>query len=98
MIARVHSIGLANVTFHVNESGRQRVLRDKCKNVHAYVIGDWTVDAPIASYPKHLSYNPYASPYFTHDGQPVHSAAYAVLNADGLSARFIVYRDLNLLH
>ncbi|MFK4132359.1 hypothetical protein ACI2KR_08700 [Pseudomonas luteola] len=32
-------IMLDEVDFIVNESGRQRVLRDKCKNVHAYARG-----------------------------------------------------------
>ena len=34
-----HRIELKDAKFHVNENGRQKVLREKRKNVHAYVIG-----------------------------------------------------------
>ena len=36
-----HRVELKNAKFHVNENGRQRVVREKRKNVHAYVIGTW---------------------------------------------------------
>lgn len=50
-------------TFKVSETGRQRVLREKKKNVHAYVIGLWEGESP--SIPNHfynwqqVYYNPY---------------------------------------
>jgi hypothetical protein len=31
---------MKNVGFKVSEAGRQRVLREKCKNVHAGVVGE----------------------------------------------------------
>jgi hypothetical protein len=55
------SVGLENVCFKVSEAGRQRVLREKKKNVHAFVKGDF-----VQLLPEHLklpkvwvSYNPY---------------------------------------
>lgn len=39
VVAHVESFILDNVTFKVNESGRQKVLKEKKKNVHAFVIG-----------------------------------------------------------
>lgn len=59
---------LVGVHFKVSESGRQRVLETKHKNVHAqlaatsiddYLIGD-TVDAVLVE----ISYNPYKSGNF----------------------------------
>ena len=38
----VTHIALKDVTFHVNESGRQRVIATKRKNVHAFIEG--TID------------------------------------------------------
>lgn len=40
VIIHAESAGLLNVTFKVSEAGRQRVLREKRKNVHAGVVGD----------------------------------------------------------
>jgi hypothetical protein len=36
-----YRVELKDARFHVNENGRQRVVREKRKNVHAYVIGTW---------------------------------------------------------
>jgi len=63
---------LRNVEFKVQPAGRQKVLDEQKKNVHAYVKGylisaresnritediEWTCDV--------VSYNPYKHPYFT---------------------------------
>ena len=64
VIGHVESILLENVKFHVREGGRQRVLREKRKNVHAFVIGDIAGCASISGEPyqlaKPVKYNPYA--------------------------------------
>ena len=39
VLGHAQSVDVAWADFVVNESGRQRVLRDKQKNVHAYVKG-----------------------------------------------------------
>jgi len=42
--ASARQVRLADVEFLVRESGRQRMLRDKKKNIHAYAVGhlvDW---------------------------------------------------------
>lgn len=56
---------LKSVNFHVSESGRQRVIAQSTKNVHAWGQGtliaqfDATVAAPIS-----LAYNPYVNATF----------------------------------
>ena len=40
VIARATYVRMSNVTFTVSESGRQRVLREQRKNVHAGVVGE----------------------------------------------------------
>ena len=41
VIAHRHEVCLENVTFKVSEAGRQRVLREGRKNVHAGCVGNW---------------------------------------------------------
>lgn len=43
VIAHAGSVYLKDAIFRVSEAGRQRVLREKRKNVHAFVEG-WAVD------------------------------------------------------
>jgi hypothetical protein len=40
VIAHADSVLLANATFKVSEAGRQRVIREQRKNVHAGVVGE----------------------------------------------------------
>lgn len=40
VIGHARTVDLANVTFKVSEAGRQRVIRERKKNVHAGVVGD----------------------------------------------------------
>ena len=69
VVAHVHTIDLIDVTFKVNESGRQRVIRDKKKNVHAFVVGTpLAVNAPsglnVQRYWRRVKYNPYKAGAF----------------------------------
>lgn len=45
-----HRVELKDARFHVNENGRQRVVREKRKNVHAYVIGTWVNEGQHQAY------------------------------------------------
>ena len=40
VVGHAELICLENTSFKVSESGRQRVIKEKCKNVHAYIVGD----------------------------------------------------------
>ena len=61
-IVRCHAsrIELYRCDLKVSEAGRQRVLADKRKNVHAYVVGRLASTEP-GSYSTKLSYDPYKS-------------------------------------
>lgn len=73
---------VADVTFHVSESGRQRVIRDRCKNVHAWgqgtLIGafDPSIVATID-----LKYDPYTDETFVQrlTQQPITACHYLVV-------------------
>lgn len=61
----VDRICLLEPTFHVSEAGRQRVLRERKKNVHAYVAGIVAPNsyAALANLVR-ASYNPYVNTAF----------------------------------
>ena len=100
VIKRVRRILLADVEFIVRESGRQRVLREQRKNVHAFVKGRWVQrggamgqDANGKDFGMRISYNPYKNATFVYnapgcgyDQKPVKTAMCALLNERGCSA------------
>lgn len=66
VIAHADSVELVNATFKVSQAGRQRVLRERRKNVHAGVVGTManlparhaTIHIAEAMYTA-VKYNPY---------------------------------------
>lgn len=78
-------IWLTNVIFKVSEKGRQRVLAEKRKNVHAYVIGNYLnsieeLNKLECLSLKQVKYNPYASPFFLIEGvTPIKECKYCLL-------------------
>ncbi len=44
VVAHRHDVLINDATFKVSEAGRQRVIRERCKNVHAGVSGTWHDD------------------------------------------------------
>lgn len=88
VIGHADWIALEDVTFHVSEAGRLRVLRERKKNVHATVRGTVTTVAALDA-ARHndpslasVSYNPYQGPYFVDrlSHVPIGSAASARLS------------------
>ena len=59
------SLKLSNCQFKVSEAGRQRVLKEKRKNVHAGIVGEITAHNIVEPTPDdlngfyELTYNPY---------------------------------------
>ena len=41
LYCHAHRVELKDASFRVQEAGRQRVLREKRKNVHAYIVGNF---------------------------------------------------------
>lgn len=79
VIAHQDQIVLRDATFKVSDTGRNRVLQEKRKNVHAGIIGhyhgeQWTSydDIPFSR----VTYNPYKhkSFVFSYDEHPIHNA------------------------
>src|SRR5574343_1925883 len=64
VIKHLTNFCLKNAKFVVRESGRQRVIREKRKNVHAFVVGELVEDATGVTVGNRISYNPYEQNYF----------------------------------
>lgn len=80
---RHHALALVleGVTFKVSEAGRQRVIREKRKNVHAYAIGQLVTLDTFEYDQERISYNPYKGASFTLGGTPIESADCVVFTA-----------------
>lgn len=61
VVAHAETVFLQDVTFEVSQAGRERVIREGRKNVHAKVVGMLT--APFSGKDK-VSYNPKQRPHF----------------------------------
>lgn len=100
VVMHADSVAISNPRFVVNESGRQRVLKEQRKNVHAYVEGRLSAVSgrpykgrmPAVTGSRfngssefmRASYNPYKAGHFTTGDVPLSAANEAVLNSTGL--------------
>lgn len=72
VVAHRDDVLLFDCTFKVSEAGRQRVLRERKKNVHAGVVGLWLDDEVngthdrVLRYGSAITYNPYKYDSFVH--------------------------------
>jgi len=80
VIDAVHSCLLKDVTFVVQPAGRAKVLRERKKNVHAFVRGT-RVDEIKIKVGQPLVYNPYKrdSFYYRCNGQPIYTAGLVLM-------------------
>lgn len=86
VLGHTKNISIDNPVFKVSEAGRQRVLRDKAKNVHAGVQGivNSMPQDPSPEGKVRVSYNPYKAPTFVDSAtaNPVYSAKAAHLSIE----------------
>lgn len=60
VVAHRRDVLLRDVTPRVSQAGRQRVLREQRKNVHAGLVGDWHDESFVTRGTYHeVTYNPY---------------------------------------
>ena len=77
VIGHMDSATLIDVTFKVSEAGRQRVLREHVKNVHAYAVGTLVRSGFSSESYIPVTYNPYKYRSFVmahNTDVPVHHA------------------------
>lgn len=86
VICHCDAISLADVSMHVSEASRQRVIRQRRKNVHARVQGTVSDPPPFTGHRwQPAGYDPYTCVSFTCGGLPISRASFALLSAGGLS-------------
>ncbi len=90
VVDRVCNIWIEDPEFVVRKAGREKVLREKKKNVHAFVRGKWIQNllvedaSKILDHRKHsqeVTYNPYKYDSFVtkHDAKPIDFGRLATL-------------------
>ena len=86
VLAHCETVELQGVQFKISQKGRERVLREKRKNVHAFAIGRYMGNPQAFSGQRQLTYNPYKYTSFVNKEslRPVQSADYAFLAKDGM--------------
>lgn len=92
-----NQIALSNVVFKVSEAGRQRVLREQKKNVHAFVEGHLITGGMIpdlSEFNREISYNPYKMNSFfdKKTQQSVDGAAFVVISGKDIKAHAPKYQ------
>lgn len=95
VVAHRKAVIVRDPQFVVQPAGRERVLRERRKNVHAFVRGEVVNSLPLLVAAGFVdldhqglafaTYNPYLAPYFTDvvTGARLDSATWAVLTTDG---------------
>ena len=80
VIKHAFFVALENVTFKVSEAGRQRVLKEQRKNVHAGVVGTLVNSLDVVG-SERVTYNPYKGNTFVlcGTGDPVLASTSAAL-------------------
>lgn len=80
VIAHRDSLSLTDVVFKVSEAGRQRVIKEQRKNVHAGAVGQWSERNEMDSKARAIAYDPYRYPTFVYRDtkDPITSASRAV--------------------
>lgn len=76
VIARVKGIALRDADFRVSRAGRERVIREQRKNVHAGVAGEWIQDEDFFGTTQ-VTYNPYKYTTFVKKDNPEEVIRYA---------------------
>ena len=78
VVEHSETVQLSDARFAISEAGRQRVLLEQRKNVHAYIYGYRIrgLDATVRSDVYEATYNPYKCSTFVlrENGEPVHTA------------------------
>lgn len=59
VLGHVEYVSLVKCEFKVSEAGRQRVLQEQKKNVHAFVVGHYAPNAEPLELERKAYYNPY---------------------------------------
>ncbi|MBU8908174.1 hypothetical protein [Desertibacillus haloalkaliphilus] len=81
VLGHARSVHLKDVTFVVNQKGREKTISEGRKRVHAFLVGtlvSWEED--YSAFDQKVYYDPYQTEYFTlvSSGEPLETAMEAV--------------------
>ena len=77
VVRHADAIFLKDVKFKVSEAGRQRVIKEKKKNVHAFVTGEEMLPLYMPN-AESVLYNPYKYSSFVNENEePIYSSSFA---------------------
>lgn len=81
VIAHRHEVVLQKPKPKVSEAGRQRVIREQRKNVHAGLVGEWFDQKILQAEGDTITYNPYKYTSFVYadNEQPFTGASLAMM-------------------
>lgn len=84
VVGHASKMVLNHCSFDVSQAGRERVLREQKKNVHAYITGNYETygeDADDVSVGSFVEYNPYKMKTFQHrwSGEPIYSSPTVII-------------------
>ena len=85
VVARLPRVTLRDVTSTVRQGGRQKVLREGRKNVHAFINGRLVADHGRLKGGEQITYNPYKYSSFVYRDDPSREfkgSGRAILDAD----------------
>lgn len=90
-IAHASALCVIDAVFIVNQKQRERILKNKKKEFHAYIQGTFRPYVKPIDLPAEIKYNPFIYQYFTCinlDNSPFHvsGAKSVVCNENGVSA------------
>lgn len=89
VIGYTSNITLTNVTFHVGETARRRVLKEKRKNVHAFIEGDIETKRRFSPSGQRITYNPYLYTVFfqvNNNDRPAYTAERVTVRGKSIRA------------
>ena len=96
VVGHTDSIALRDVTFKVSQAGRNRVLKERRKNVHAFVTGYLDCFADERFYDVKIVYNPYKYDSFRlyhKDSITVHNIGAVLLRSKDGRSQILADRD-----
>lgn len=97
VVEHTNEISIHNAKFKVSEAGRQRVLKEKRKNVHAKIIGErWPFIPKSFVYRDEVSYDPYKGPSFMvlKEDKPIDWAKYVTIADGKVIAMYTEYKGI----
>ena len=99
VVGHTDRIALRDATFKVNQAGRNRVLKEKKKNVHAFVVG-FIDERPQLFWDVKIVYNPYKYNSFrlwSNDTKTVKRCSSVLLSTRNGRSEILAHRDLACL-